>query len=209
MTLKFFILLLTFGTASAMGYAQEQKLNVAFHDEMLENVLEYLKKNTDYEFVYRKEILGNTKVKNVELKDVTLREVLDQVLRRNGFDYEIVDQVIVIRKLPTIQQKKEIKIAGQVTDEQKHPMPGVTVRVKGLTIGTATDRNGKYVLRLPEVKDLTLIFSFIGMESKEVKYTGQDTINVVLKEDVKAMEEVVVTVTKPYARAMWLVPPLR
>jgi tonB-linked outer membrane protein, susC/ragA family len=193
MTLKFFILLLTFGTASAMGYAQEQKLNVAFHDEMLENVLEYLKKNTDYEFVYRKEILGNTKVKNVELKDVTLREVLDQVLRRNGFDYEIVDQVIVIRKLPTIQQKKEIKIAGQVTDEQKHPMPGVTVRVKGLTIGTATDRNGKYVLRLPEVKDLTLIFSFIGMESKEVKYTGQDTINVVLKEDVKAMEEVVVT----------------
>lgn len=108
MTLKFFVLLLTFGTASAMGYAQEQKLNVVFHDEMLENVLEYLKENTDYEFVYRKEILGNTKVKNVELKDVTLREVLDQVLRQNGFDYEIVDQVIVIRKLPTVQQKKEI-----------------------------------------------------------------------------------------------------
>ena len=195
MTLKFFVLLLTFGTASAMGYAQEQKLNVVFHDEMLENVLEYLKENTDYEFVYRKEILGNTKVKNVELKDVTLREVLDQVLRQNGFDYEIVDQVIVIRKLPTVQQKKEIKIAGQVTDEQKNPMPGVTVMVKGLTIGTATDRNGKYVLRLPEVKDLTLIFSFIGMESKEVKYTGQDTINVVLRETVNEMDEVTVVST--------------
>ena len=51
-------------------------------------------------------------------------------------------------------------------------MPGVTVMIKGLPIGTATDRNGKYMLRLPEVKDLTLVFSFIGMESREIKYTG-------------------------------------
>ena len=195
MTLKIFILLMAFGTVSAMGYSQEQKMNVVFHDEMLENVLEYLKKNTEYEFVYRKEILGAAKVKNVEMKDVTLKEILDQVLRPSGFDYEIVDRVVVIRKLATVQQKKETKIVGLVTDEQKQPMPGVTVMIKGLAIGTATDRNGKYMLRLPEVKDLTLVFSFIGMESREIKYTGQDTINVVLKETVNEMDEVTVVST--------------
>ena len=118
MTLKVLILLVTFGSVSAMGYSQEQKMDVVFHDEMLENVLEYLKANTDYEFVYRRESLGNLKVKSVELKDATLKQVLDQVLRQNGFDYEIVDKIVIVRKLALNQQKKEIKITGRVTDEK-------------------------------------------------------------------------------------------
>ena len=168
-------------------------MDVVFRDEMLENVLEYLKANTDYEFVYRRESLGNSKVKNVELKDVTLKQILDQVLCQNGFGYEIVDKIVIVRKLVMSQQKKEIKITGQVTDEKKQPMPGVTVVVKGLTIGTATDADGRYVLKLPEVKDLAILFSFVGMETMEVKYAGQDTINVVLKENVKVVDEVVIT----------------
>ena len=51
MTLKVFILLVAFTSVSAMSYSQEQKMDVVFRDEMLENVLEYLKANTDYEFV--------------------------------------------------------------------------------------------------------------------------------------------------------------
>ena len=172
MTLKIFILLCAFGSVSAMGYSQDQKMSVNFHDEMLGNVLEFLKSNSDYEFVYRTEILGDTRVKNLELTNVTLKEILDIVLRQNGFDYEIVDKVVAIRKLAMTQQKKEIKISGKVTDERKQPMPGVTVMVKGLTVGTATDKNGNYVLRLPEMKELILIYSFVGMEARQVKYTG-------------------------------------
>lgn len=195
MTLKIFILLCTFGSISAMGYSQDQKMSVNFHDEMLGNVLEFLKNNSDYEFVYRTEILGDTKVKNLELTNVTLKEILDIVLRQNGFDYEIVDKVVAIRKLAVTQQKKEIKISGKVTDERNQPMPGVTVMVKGLTVGTATDKNGNYVLRLPEMKELILIYSFVGMEARQVKYTGQDTINVVLRETVNEMDEVTVVST--------------
>ena len=195
MTLKIFILLCAFGSVSAMGYSQDQKMSVSFHDEMLGNVLEFLKSNSDYEFVYRTEILGDTRVKNLELTNVTLKEILDIVLRQNGFDYEIVDKVVAIRKLVMTQQKKEIKISGKVTDERKQPMPGVTVMVKGLTVGTATDKNGNYVLRLPEMKELILIYSFVGMEARQVKYTGQDTINVVLRETVNEMDEVTVVST--------------
>ena len=195
MTLKVFILLVAFGSVSAMSYSQEQKMDVVFHDEMLEDVLEYLKANTDYEFVYRRESLGDCKVQSMELKDVTLKQILDQVLRQNGFDYEIVDRIVIVRKLAHPQQKKEIKITGRVTDDKKQPIPGVTIIVKGLTVGTATDANGKYMLRLPQVENLSLLFSFVGMETKEVKYTGQDTINVVLKETVNEMDEVTVVST--------------
>ena len=122
-----------------MSYSQEQKMDVVFHDEMLEDVLEYLKANTDYEFVYRRESLGDCKVQSMELKDVTLKQILDQVLRQNGFDYEIVDRIVIVRKLAHPQQKKEIKITGRVTDDKQRPTPGVTIIVKGLTVGTATD----------------------------------------------------------------------
>lgn len=74
MTLKIFILLCTFGSISAMGYSQDQKMSVNFHDEMLGNVLEFLKNNSDYEFVYRTEILGDTKVKKPGMTNVTLKE---------------------------------------------------------------------------------------------------------------------------------------
>ena len=60
-------------------------------------------------------------------------------------------------------------------------------------MGTSTDNNGHYSLNLPRVDNLSLLFSFIGMETEEVKYAGKDTINVVMKEDVETLEDVVVT----------------
>ena len=194
MTLKVLILLVTFGSVSAMGYSQEQKMDVVFHDEMLENVLEYLKANTDYEFVYRRESLGNLKVKSVELKDATLKQVLDQVLRQNGFDYEIVDKIVIVRKLALNQQKKEIKITGRVTDEKGEALPGVTVIVKGTQLGTATGMDGKYSLTLPEGKENhILVFTMVGMETKEVVVGKQTGINVVMKDVVSELDDVIVT----------------
>ncbi|MCM1032046.1 MAG: SusC/RagA family TonB-linked outer membrane protein, partial [Oscillibacter sp.] len=92
------------------------------------------------------------------------------------------------------QQAQELKITGKVTDVQKQPLPGVTVLVKGTTLGAVTDQNGMYALRLPEVKeDILLLYSFIGMETQEIKYQGKDIIDVVMREEVKEVEEVVVT----------------
>ena len=106
MTLKVLILLVAFSSVKCHELLARTKMDVVFRDEMLENVLEYLKANTDYEFVYRRESLGNLKVKSVELKDATLKQVLDQVLRQNGFDYEIVDKIVIVRKLALNQQKR-------------------------------------------------------------------------------------------------------
>ena len=73
-------------------------------------------------------------------------------------------------------------------------MPGVTVRVKNTAIGVSTDLNGKYTLSLAEgSENLTLVFSFVGMESQEIGYTGKNVINVTLKENAVEMDEVVIT----------------
>lgn len=71
------------------------------------------------------------------------------------------------------------------------PIPGVTVLIKGTFNGTTTDIDGKYSIQDVPM-DSTLVFSFVGMETKEIKYTGQPTIDVTLKSASVGLDEVVV-----------------
>lgn len=90
-------------------------------------------------------------------------------------------------------QTKGIKvISGTVKDELALPLPGVTVKLKGTNLGTATDKDGKYTLRVVGLDKFTLVFSFIGMESQEIVYKGKDTIDIVLYEKIQELEEIIV-----------------
>ena len=71
---------------------------------------------------------------------------------------------------------------GKVVDEKKEPLPGVTILVKGTSVGAVTDANGQFAMRVPETANLALVFSFIGMEPKEVAYKGQQEFYVVMKD---------------------------
>ena len=85
-------------------------------------------------------------------------------------------------------------ISGTVTSavEGEGPIPGVTVMVKGTTVGALTDANGKYSISVPSGAT-TLIFSYIGMKSKEVEIGGRTVIDGILESDVIGLNEVVVT----------------
>lgn len=81
-----------------------------------------------------------------------------------------------------------------MVDVKKQPLPGVTVRLVGTSLGTATDENGKFEITLP-VTEGELEFSFVGYkaERKVLKQTNPMPMEVVLTEEVTEMEEVVVT----------------
>ncbi|MEK0442114.1 MAG: hypothetical protein RL403_1092 [Bacteroidota bacterium] len=83
-------------------------------------------------------------------------------------------------------------ISGMVLDEQGQPLPGATVLVKGTTIGTTTDMEGRYSLTLPTTAQ-ALVFSFIGMRVEEVPIQGRSSLNVTLMQDNQVLSEVVVT----------------
>src|SRR5690606_9090684 len=70
------------------------------------------------------------------------------------------------------------------------PIPGVTVSVQGTSTGTATNIDGKYALTVPE--GATLVFSFIGYETRRVEVGERSVIDVVLNEDMASLDEVVV-----------------
>lgn len=87
---------------------------------------------------------------------------------------------------------QQITVSGTVTEQSTgDPAIGVTVLVKGTTHGAVTDIDGKYTL--PNISgDATLVFSYIGMLTQEVPVNNRTTINIVMSEDVHALEEVVV-----------------
>lgn len=86
---------------------------------------------------------------------------------------------------------QQIKVEGNVLDTEGVPVPFANVLVKSATIGTTTDDNGNYEISVKE--DAVLIFSSLGYESKEVPVDGRNIINVVLKNDMEALEEVVIS----------------
>jgi hypothetical protein len=83
-------------------------------------------------------------------------------------------------------------ISGLVLDEQGQPLPGTAVLVKGTTIGTTTDLEGRYSLTLPTTAK-TLVFSFVGMRMEELPIQGRSNMNVTLMQDTQMLSEVVVT----------------
>lgn len=83
-----------------------------------------------------------------------------------------------------------LTVKGTVSDEKKTPIPGVTVAVKGTTIGTITDIDGKYTISVPSGSKL-LVFSFVGMSTKEVAVDGKTQVDVTMSEDVIGLDEIV------------------
>ncbi|GAF05064.1 SusC/RagA family TonB-linked outer membrane protein [Saccharicrinis fermentans] len=83
-------------------------------------------------------------------------------------------------------------IAGKVVDNFGEAIPGVSIVVKGTTIGTISRPDGTYQLNVPE-DAASIVFTFVGMATQEVALTGQSTINVTMESDSEDIDEVVVT----------------
>lgn len=89
------------------------------------------------------------------------------------------------------QVSQERSVTGSVTSDQGEKLPGVSVILKGTTVGTVTDVDGKYTIAIPG-EDAVLVFSYVGYTTREVSVEGRSVIDVLLEQDVTALEEVVV-----------------
>ncbi|MFR7809579.1 MAG: carboxypeptidase-like regulatory domain-containing protein [Butyricimonas faecihominis] len=109
--------------------------------------------------------------------------------------YKEVDGVYVIseKEEVVVQEKKEIVVKGNVKDERGEPMPGATIILKGTTIGITSNETGDFTLLLPAKDSLILLVSFIGYETQEIKVQGDKKLNIRMKIETSALEDVVVT----------------
>ncbi|MCU0469105.1 MAG: TonB-dependent receptor [Arcicella sp.] len=183
----------------------EQKINLEITNEDLRVTLNKIERISNVRFIFNpKEVKISQKI-SFKAKNEQLRTVLNEIFTPLKISYELAGshQILLFKKeigLLEIQHKPipvEIKpleqsIKGVVTEINGSPLAGVSVAIKGTTIGTNTDQNGAYKIKVPSRQSI-LVFSFIGFTSKEVLVGEQTNINVMLYEDNKALDEVVVT----------------
>lgn len=193
MKLTVLLILLGLLRVGATENNQAYRITLEMENVATGKAIESVKGQTNLDFFYSNEELNVNRKVSVSCKDASLEDALRQILGE-GYSFRLVDNTVVIRPVQQQQaQPKTITVKGIVRDKQNHPMPGVTVLLKGTSVGVSTDVEGRYNLIFPEMRDAVISFSFIGMETKDVKYTGQTELNVVLEEATLEMDEVVVT----------------
>ncbi|HOI80280.1 MAG TPA: carboxypeptidase-like regulatory domain-containing protein, partial [Petrimonas sp.] len=174
-----------------------QPLTKVFSNETLKNVLKEIENQTGLSVIYRNSDLNESKRITASFDDASLSEVMNAILDGN-LQYSIQNNILVISRKETtpvtevekVQQGKTIK--GKVTDATGEPIIGATLTVAGTTKGTATDYNGNYIIEGVSDSDVISV-SFIGYISQELSATSPQLSNIVLQEDNKLLEEVVVT----------------
>lgn len=178
--------------SSASGnYSLQEKISLNVKDKVLSDVLSIIEKKTNYTFFYNlKEVELDQEV-SVNLENESINEVMKELFRGTQITYTIRGKQIVLkqddRKAPHL-----VSVHGKVGDEQGIPLPGVTVVVKGTTIATVTNNNGVFSFTSVPSNGI-LVFSFVGMQSQEIAIDNKTEINVELREQNIAINEVVVT----------------
>ena len=188
----FFVSLLQ---VSASTYGQKTSLNLRMTNAPIMDVFEKIESQSEFRFFFDNSQVDLKQRVNVDMTDRKIEDVLNDIFKSTGITYEVMDRHILITKKGnaalTLAQT-DGRVSGKVTSSnQGESLPGVTVMVKGTSVGTVTDGEGYYNLVIP-TGGKVLVFSFIGMTSQEVAIGNQSVINVSLKEDVFSVDEVVV-----------------
>lgn len=190
--LLFFVGLLQ---VSAASYAQKTTLNLKMTNASIIDVFEKIENQSEFRFFYDNSQVDLKQNVSIDMTDRKIEDVLNDLFKSTNITYEVLDRHILITNkvaVPLEISQNELKISGKVINaDDKQSLPGVTVVVKGTTMGTVTDMDGNYNLVIPSTGKV-LVFSFIGMTTQEIAIGNQSLINVSLRQDIVSVDEIVV-----------------
>jgi TonB-linked SusC/RagA family outer membrane protein len=208
--MQLFMVLLFTSTVMAYTVKGQGSLDTKVSFEMtnvsLEKALTTIEKNADIKFSYNSKVIRGIKRVDLAAKNERVSSVLTKLLQPLNFDYiEVGNRVVLKSKAVSSAESDpeseneilshsaaDVSVKGKVlAADNKMPLPGVSVFLKGSNKGTTTNADGEFSLSVPSTKSV-LLFSFIGYQSQEVQADDKSSLVISLKEDVKALEEVVV-----------------
>jgi TonB-linked SusC/RagA family outer membrane protein len=166
---KMVFFLLIIGCLPSTG-AWSQKVTLSGKGLSLEKVFEQIKAQTGYDFVYNQNDIDQAKKVDLQVKNASIKEVLDQCLLPQGFTYEIRNKIIGIRR-PAVKKPSgnHISIKGLVIDTVagSTPLPDASILIEGSQTGVRSDRNGYFTLEDIDPR-ATLLISYAGYRSREM-----------------------------------------
>ncbi|MBS1946424.1 MAG: TonB-dependent receptor [Bacteroidetes bacterium] len=188
MKLTFVMLMAGMLQVSAKVHGQA-KVSLKLNQVEIAKALRSIENLGDYRFLYNNNLKSLKQKVNVDVNSAGIKEVLNEMFKGTDLAYKILDNNLIV-VLSGALALQDIKVTGKISGENGEPLSGVSIGLKGTSIGTTTDNNGNFTLTVPEKG--TLVISYIGYQTQEVKVNSQSVINVSLAASKKAMDEVVV-----------------
>lgn len=177
----------------------DRAVNIHITNKSFDKTLLAIEKKANVKFAYRSTLTKPENNFTLETSGGHLSDLLDQFLNPLKISYEVSGEHIVLRKKnqpnETVEAKPVIiekNITGTITDDKSEPLPGVSIIVKGTQRGTISDVNGKYAISLPDDGPASLVYSFVGYLNQEIVINNQTVLDITLKGDIKALDEVIV-----------------
>lgn len=183
-----------FGFTSNNALSQNAKISikedkVVTVDEVFKIIME---QSNEYMFIYPQKLFKS--FPKIELKKGTIKvdKLLNLALSGGAVDVVITSNNTILIKEKSANEKQQQQVSGKITDIEGSPIPGVNILIKGTNLGTSSDFEGNYVLKVPNENNV-LVFSSLGFLKKEVRINKQRIINVTLKTDVNELDEIVIS----------------
>lgn len=200
MKIIMFLLIAGFTTVNASSYAQRVTLkgkNIPFSA-----VIEAIRQQSGYTIFGTKKVIESGKAVTIDVKNMPLSQFMEKIIEGQFITYVIEDKTISLSGSPPmgattnlVSGQQQQSLSGTVRHaETKELLEGVTIRLKGSSITSATNSKGQFQINIPSSdKKQTLVFSHVGMKPQEIVYQKQERLNIELQPDESAMNEVVVT----------------
>ncbi|SKA43095.1 TonB-linked outer membrane protein, SusC/RagA family [Chitinophaga eiseniae] len=190
MKLVSFIILITSLHITGRVFGQSERISVKADQMPLTRLLKLMEKKSSYRFVYRNDLIPAHVRVTIDLKEEPAEEALRQILQGTGLTYKPLTNGLIAIVPGTQAAIPDIVVSGQVTDNTGHPLPGVSIRIAGVNKGATTGTDGQFRMMAPPTG--TLVCSFIGYEEQKIAIGHRSMLNIVLKDDARGLNEVVV-----------------
>ena len=189
--MKLWVLLMTLGclSLSANSLAQRQRISLDLKDCTVMSLFQAIQQQTNLYFVYNQKNFAGIDKLNVQAKEEEVETLLNRLFQGQKIAFIFDDNTVIAKPL----QPEQVSIQGRVVDRTKAPLPGVAIMIQGTTLGVTSDVDGHFKLTIPDKQPVILVFSFVGMKTKEVAWKGEKELNVTMEDEITEMEEVVVT----------------
>ena len=188
MKLTIAFILITALQLSAKTYSQ-QRITLKLQSTELKTALKQIERKSMYRFLYNNDVLSADQKISIDATNTLVTDVLNNLFNNTSLTYRILDNNLVV-----ITQKnfvtQDIKVSGRVTNAAGEPVPGVSIKIKGSSVGTSTDAAGYFSISVPD--GARLIFTSIGYEDMEIPVNKRTEINVTLTNSTKSIDAVVV-----------------
>lgn len=202
MKLSMLFFISAFLTIQANNTYSQETLSINLQNVTVERLIDEIEARTDYRFVYKTSAVDLDRIVSVKVRQKKVKEVLDQIFSQSRTLYSILDEQIILTDREEQEASLEeqdsqernlmqMRVSGNVTNENGNPFPGVNVILKGSRKGVVSNLDGTYSITVAPQD--TLLFSHLGYKKEQVLVNGRSVIDVQMEQDLSQLSEVVIT----------------